>query len=134
PSGPGPDGQPVLATAEGGLEALAGCEVVIKSPGIRRYRADVAELASRGVTVVGGLGLWLAEADRTRVVCITGTKGKSSTTAIAGHLLPRGGYACVVGGNIGAPPWDPDHPEPDADYWAIETSSYQATDLAFSPP
>jgi UDP-N-acetylmuramoylalanine--D-glutamate ligase len=132
PSGPGPDGQPVLATAAGGLEALAGCEVVIKSPGISRYRADVAELASRGVTVAGGLGLWMAEVDRSRVACNTGTKGKSSTTAIAGHLLRGWGYPCVVGGNIGQPPWDPALAG-GARYWVIETSSYQATDLATSP-
>jgi UDP-N-acetylmuramoyl-L-alanine---L-glutamate ligase len=132
PSGPGPDGQPVLATAEGGLEALAGCDVVIKSPGISRYRAEVAELAGRGIPVAGGLGLWLAEADRSRVACITGTKGKSSTTAIAGHLLRRWGYPCVVGGNIGQPPWDPSLAG-GARYWVIETSSYQATDLAWSP-
>ena len=132
PSGPGPDGQPVLATAEGGLAALAGCDVVIKSPGISRYRPEVASLTDRGVPVAGGLGLWLAEADRSRVACITGTKGKSSTTAIAGHLLRRWGYPCVVGGNIGQPPWDPAL-DPGARYWVIETSSYQATDLAYSP-
>jgi len=57
PAGPGPDGRPVLATGEGGLEALAGCEVVIKSPGISRYRPEVAELAGRGIPVTGGLGL-----------------------------------------------------------------------------
>jgi len=132
PSGPGPDGQPVLATAEGGLAALAGCDVVIKSPGISRYRPEVASLTDRGVPVAGGLGLWLAEADRSRVACITGTKGKSSTTAIAGHLLRRWGYPCVVGGNIGQPPWDPSVDQ-DTRYWVIETSSYQATDLAVSP-
>jgi UDP-N-acetylmuramoyl-L-alanine---L-glutamate ligase len=132
PSGPGPDGRPVLATAEGGLAALATCDVVVKSPGISRYRADVADLVARGVTVAGGLGLWLAEADRSRVACITGTKGKSSTAAIAGHLLRGWGYPCLVGGNIGQPPWDPG--VPDALYWVIETSSYQATDLAWSPP
>jgi UDP-N-acetylmuramoylalanine--D-glutamate ligase len=133
PGGPGPDGRPVLATGEGGLEALAGCEVVIKSPGISRYRPEVAELAGRGIPVAGGLGLWLAGADRGRVACITGTKGKSSTTAVAGHLLRRWGYGCVVGGNIGQPPWDPSAPEAGAGFWIIETSSYQATDLAFSP-
>jgi UDP-N-acetylmuramoylalanine--D-glutamate ligase len=88
--------------------------------------------------VTGGLGLWLAEADRDRVLCVTGTKGKSSTTAIAGHLLARWGYRCLVGGNIGRPPWDPDQPDqPDQggyDYWVIEVSSYQATDLPCSPP
>ena len=104
PAGRGPDGRPVLATHEGGLDALAGCEVVVKTPGISRYRPEVAELEGRGIAVVGGLGLWLAEADRGRVVCITGTKGKSSTTAIAGHLLRRWGYPSMVGGNIGEPP------------------------------
>jgi len=131
PSGPGPDGHPVLATAEGGLAALTACDVVIKSPGISRYRPEVAELTGRGVPVTGGLGLWLAEADLSRVACVTGTKGKSSTTAIAGHLLRGWGYPCLVGGNIGQPPWDP---ALDAvRYWIIETSSYQATDLAVSP-
>jgi UDP-N-acetylmuramoylalanine-D-glutamate ligase len=134
PAGPGPDGQPVLPTADGGLAALATCDVVIKSPGISRYRPEVAHLESRGIPVVGGLGLWLAEADRDRVVCVTGTKGKSSTTAIAGHLLRRWGYACVVGGNIGTPPWDPANDGAGSAYWVIETSSYQATDLSCSPP
>jgi UDP-N-acetylmuramoyl-L-alanine---L-glutamate ligase len=134
PPAAGPDGRPVLATADGGLAALAGCEVVVKSPGISRYRPEVAELERRGVSVAGGLGLWLAGADRGRVACITGTKGKSSTTAIAGHLLARLGYRCLVGGNIGRPPWDPAAAARDYDYWVIETSSYQATDLPCSPP
>ena len=133
PAGPGPGGRPVLATAEGGLDALAACEVVVKTPGISRYRPEVAELEGRGIPVSGGLGLWLAEADRSRVACITGTKGKSSTTAIAGHLLRQWGYPSVIGGNIGQPPWDPAVPDADARCWIIETSSYQATDLAFSP-
>ncbi len=135
PAAAGPDGRPVLATAVGGLAALAACDVVVKTPGISRYRPEVAELTSRGVPVTGGLGLWLAEADRSRVVCVTGTKGKSSTTAIAGHLLQRWGYRCLVGGNIGQPPWDPAQPGPNGcDYWVIEVSSYQATDLPCSPP
>jgi UDP-N-acetylmuramoylalanine--D-glutamate ligase len=135
PAGPGPDGRPVLATADGGLTALAGCDVVVKSPGISRYRAEAATLTSSGVLVAGGLGLWLAEADRDRVLCVTGTKGKSSTTAIAGHLLQRWGYRCLVGGNIGQPPWDPAQPDQGGyDYWVIEVSSYQATDLPCSPP
>lgn len=130
----GSEGHRVLGTAEGGLEALAQCDVVVKTPGISRYRADVRDLAERGIPVVGGLGLWLAEADRNRVVCVTGTKGKSSTTAIAGHLLTRLGYRCMVGGNIGQPPYDPCQQDIDYDYWIIETSSYQATDLPCSPP
>ena len=134
PPAEGPGGRPVLATGDGGLAALTACDVVIKTPGISRYRPEVAVLQAHGVPVVGGLGLWLAETDRDRVVCITGTKGKSSVAAVAGHLLTRWGYRCLVGGNIGQPPWDPAHDDGDYDYWVIETSSYQATDLACSPP
>ncbi len=132
PSDPG-DGRPVLATGEGGLAALERCDVVVKTPGISRYRPEVARLAGLGLPVVGGLGLWLAEADLRRVLCVTGTKGKSTTSSVAGHLLSGLGYRCLVGGNIGVAPYDPDHAG-DFDYWVIEVSSYQATDLPCSPP
>lgn len=124
----------VLATGAGGLEALLGCEIVVKSPGISPYGPVVTRLAGAGVTVVGGLGLWLAGADRSRVACVTGTKGKSTTTAIAGHLLTRLGYRALVGGNIGVPPFDPEVAGRPYDYWLIEVSSYQAHDVAVSPP
>lgn len=128
---------PVLATTDGGIESLAKCDVVVKTPGISRYREDVRHLVRSGIPVVGGLGLWLedlTDAERTRVVCITGTKGKSSTTAIAGHLLTRLGYRPMIGGNIGNPPYDPAISDERFDCWLIETSSYQATDLSCSPP
>ena len=72
------------------------------------------------------------DADPDRVACITGTKGKSTTTALAVHLLTGLGYRARAGGNIGHPPWDPaqdDEPE----YWIIETSSFQVPDLATAP-
>ena len=103
-------GSPVLTTGYGGLAALEKCDVVVKSPGISRYRPEVVRLEERGVPVAGGLGLWLQEADRTRVLLITGTKGKSTTAAVTGHLLTGMGHRCLVGGNIGQPPWDPDCP------------------------
>ena len=126
-------GLPILSTAAGGWEALSRCEVVVKTPGISRYRPDVAALEDRGVAVVGGLGLWLEEADRARVVCITGTKGKSTTTTIVGHLLNGLGRSCLVGGNIGALPYDPDVGG-NFEFTAVEVSSFQATDLGCSPP
>ena len=129
----GLDGRAVLATAAGGLDALAGCEVVVKSPGISRYGSEAEALTAAGVALVGGLGLWLAEADRDRVVCITGTKGKSTTTAVAGHLLAGLGYRVVTGGNLGVPPWAPETPV-EADFWVVEVSSYQATDITTAPP
>jgi UDP-N-acetylmuramoyl-L-alanine---L-glutamate ligase len=124
---------PVLATGESGLAALERCDVVVKTPGLSRYRPEVTRLSGLGIPVVGGLGLWLAETDLRRVLCITGTKGKSTTSSVTGHLLARLGYRCMVGGNIGASPYDPAEAG-DLDYWVIEVSSYQATDLPYSPP
>jgi UDP-N-acetylmuramoylalanine--D-glutamate ligase len=126
-------GHQVLVTADGGLAALEACDVVVKTPGMSRYRPEVARLTAAGVPVTGGLGLWLAEADLRRVLVVTGTKGKSTTSSVAGHLIRGLGYRCMVGGNIGAPPYDPDAGA-DFDYWVIEVSSYQATDLPCSPP
>ena len=123
----------MLATGDGGLAALQRCDVVVKTPGLSRYRPEVAQLSAAGIPVVGGLGLWLAEADLRRVLCVTGTKGKSTTSSLTGHLLTGLGYRCMVGGNIGAVPYDPDNAG-DFDYWVIEVSSYQATDLPCSPP
>jgi UDP-N-acetylmuramoylalanine--D-glutamate ligase len=93
----------------------------------------VAQLSAAGIPVLGGLGLWLAEADLRRVLCVTGTKGKSTTSSLTGHLLTGLGYRCMVGGNIGAVPYDPGNAG-DFDFWVIEVSSYQATDLPCSPP
>jgi UDP-N-acetylmuramoyl-L-alanine---L-glutamate ligase len=132
PSGP-VEGHPVLVTADGGLAALAGCDAVVKTPGMSRYRPELAQLAAAGVPVAGGLGLWLAEADLRRVLVVTGTKGKSTTSSVTGHLIGGLGYRVMVGGNIGAPPYDP-QAGADFDYWVIEVSSYQATDLPCSPP
>jgi UDP-N-acetylmuramoyl-L-alanine---L-glutamate ligase len=105
----------------------------VKTPGLSRYRPEVAHLSAAGIPVVGGLGLWLAEADLRRVLCVTGTKGKSTTSSLTGHLLTGLGYRCMVGGNIGAAPYDPGNAG-DFDFWVIEVSSYQATDLPCSPP
>ena len=83
PTATGLDGLEILQTDAGGLDALRRCDVVIKSPGISRYRPDMTQLQKAGVVVCGGLGLFMAEADPARVACITGTKGKSTTAALA---------------------------------------------------
>ncbi len=134
-------GAAVLPTDGPGLAALAGCEAVVKTPGISRYSREAAQLRAAGVSLVGGLGLWLAEAAASRsaldrVVAVTGTKGKSTTSSVLGHLLAGLGKRVLVGGNIGVAPYDPlvAAAGPVPDYWVIEVSSYQATDLPVSPP
>jgi UDP-N-acetylmuramoylalanine--D-glutamate ligase len=121
-----------LGTGAGGLVALAACDAVVKSPGISRYRDDVASLQRRGVPVLGGIGMWLEEADRHRVVCVTGTKGKSTVSTVIGHLATRLGTPTAVTGNLGAPPFAPGV-DLEGKLVVVETSSFQATDVAHSP-
>jgi UDP-N-acetylmuramoylalanine--D-glutamate ligase len=83
--------------------------------------------------VAGGLGLWLVDTDRRRVLVVTGTKGKSTTAAVAGHLLAGLGERCRVAGNFGRPPWDPEAGD-GPDWFVVEASSFQCTDLPVAPP
>ena len=71
-------GRPVLATADGGLAALARCDVVVKSPGISRYRDDLRQLEARGIPVAGGLGLWLQEAPRSGCCASPGPRARAA--------------------------------------------------------
>jgi UDP-N-acetylmuramoylalanine--D-glutamate ligase len=128
-----PNESGVLPTADGGLDALKACEVVIKTPGISPYRAAADELRLAGVTLAGGLGLWANEADLSRVAYVTGTKGKSTTSSVIGHLLRGLGCKAMVGGNFGTAPYDPEQAG-EFDFWVIEVSSYTAADLAVTPP
>lgn len=135
PTAPHTDaGIPILTTDAGGLDALGQCNIVIKAPGISSHRSDVIGLQQRGVRLVSGLGLWLADADPQRVITVTGTKGKSTTTSILDHLAQGLGLRTFLGGNIGIPPWDPalSSDGNPVDLWIIEVSSYQATSLEVS--
>jgi len=77
-------------------------ELVVLSPGVPPDQPVIDLARRRGVPVIGELELayrWL----RGRVIAITGTKGKSTTTALTGRMLEAAGFKVTVGGNIGAP-------------------------------
>ena len=83
-------------------ETLTEADLVVLSPGVPPDLPPVQRARERGVPVIGELELasrWLSG----RVVAITGTKGKSTTTALTGQILEAAGYRVTVGGNIGSP-------------------------------
>ncbi len=125
-------GPEVLVTSEGGLDALLGCDVVLKSPGIPRRRADVMNLELHGVTVTSALNLWMQETDRSRVVGLTGTKGKSTTTALVTFFLHCVGEEAQRLGNIGQPPYD-SSVDTSKGWLVLEVSSFQCVDLEVAP-
>jgi UDP-N-acetylmuramoylalanine--D-glutamate ligase len=119
-------------TTEGGLEALATCQVVLKSPGISKYRDDVEQLRHAGVNVTSALAVWLAGTDRSRVIAVTGTKGKSTTTSLITFMLGTIGIPAVSAGNIGVAPYDPGVVLKDQ-IIVLEVSSFQACDILDAP-
>jgi len=81
---------------------LTDSDLVVLSPGVPADHPSVAAARAAGVPVIGEVELasrWL----RGRVVAITGTKGKSTTTALTGRILEAAGVRALVGGNIGTP-------------------------------
>ena len=122
----------VLASDDGGLAALSSCDVVLKSPGIPRRRADVVDLEAHGVIVTSALNLWLHDIDRRRVVAITGTKGKSTTTALITFFLHCLGEAAMRLGNIGQPPYDVGI-DTSQGWLVLEVSSFQCVDIDVAP-
>jgi UDP-N-acetylmuramoylalanine--D-glutamate ligase len=106
-------------------DKLAAFEVVIKSPGISPYTSPAVDAALHGTRYIGGTGLWFAENPYERTVCVTGTKGKSTVTALIAHLLRAAGRRTALAGNIGLPLLELLDVEPAPQYWAIELSSFQ---------
>ena len=111
-------------------DRLSAFDWVIKSPGISPYRAEALAAAEQGTRFIGGTALWFGEHADARTACVTGTKGKSTTTSLLAHLLRAGGHRTALAGNIGLPLLEVLDPPQPPEFWAIELSSYQTGDVA----
>lgn len=108
-------------------------EALVLSPGIPHTHPSPHPAASAAkacdVPIVGDVALLADSCPAARYVGITGTNGKSTTTALIGHILEQAGRTVQVGGNLGTPPMDFSALGTDGIY-VLEMSSYQ---LELSP-
>ena len=108
---------------------LEGVSLVCLSPGLPLREAVVQAALARGIPVIGDIELfaWHVRAEAaSRVLAVTGTNGKTTVTALTGHLLRAAGIDCEVAGNIGPAALDAlmrRRAPPAA--WVLELSSYQ---------
>ena len=118
-------GVPIVDLAERGLDGIAA---LVLSPGIaHRYPKPhpvAAQARAGGVAILGDIELLARSCREARFVGITGTNGKSTTTALIGHILECAGRRFAVGGNLGTaalslPPLGADG------VYVLEMSSYQ---------
>ncbi|MCM3878753.1 MAG: UDP-N-acetylmuramoyl-L-alanine--D-glutamate ligase [Vicinamibacterales bacterium] len=110
-------------------ETFMSCDLIVLSPGVSLEQPQVSAARRAGVPVIGELELasrWLSG----RIVAITGTKGKSTTTTLTGRMFVAGGLKALVGGNIGTPLSSQVADSTPDTFHIVEASSFQleATD------
>ncbi|MBI3493288.1 MAG: UDP-N-acetylmuramoyl-L-alanine--D-glutamate ligase [Acidobacteria bacterium] len=106
------------------VATFTNADLVVLSPGVPPDQPVVQAARARGVPVIAEIELasrWL----QGRVIAITGTKGKSTTTALTGRILETAGFKVKVGGNIGAPLSAQVSESTPETFHVVEASSFQ---------
>ena len=126
PEGIGGDVECVFGAERIG-RAIESVDVIVKSPGVSLYRSELRRAREKGIRITSLLNLWFAERHHLTTICVTGTKGKSTTASLIAHILTKLGRRAALVGNIGVPITAIDSTT--ADFAVIEISSYQAADF-----
>ena len=112
---------------------FGSADLVVTSPGVPPDEPGLVSARARGVEVIGEVELasrWL----RGRVIAVTGTKGKSTTTTLLGRMIAADGKRVLVGGNIGVPLSTQVEGSTPETIHAVEVSSFQLeTTTTFRP-
>jgi UDP-N-acetylmuramoylalanine--D-glutamate ligase len=120
-----PKGEMEGVTVESQTEAaFRDAQLVVLSPGVPADLPMFAAARARGVPVIGELELAAPYLEGPNIG-ITGTNGKTTTTALTGHILSESGIACQVGGNIGTAPAKMVETSRTGQWNVLELSSFQ---------
>lgn len=114
------------------LEKLRGYDVIFRTPGMRPDLPVIEKEVERGAILTSEIEM-LIELCPSKVIAITGSDGKTTTTTLIHHILKEEGHNCYLGGNIGTPLFariDEMTPE---DIVVLELSSFQLMTLKKSP-
>ncbi|HEY2645683.1 MAG TPA: UDP-N-acetylmuramoyl-L-alanine--D-glutamate ligase [Candidatus Acidoferrales bacterium] len=114
-------------------ETFAEQDLIVPSPGVPPTMAALAAARAIGVPVWSEIELaWRFL--RGRLICITGSNGKTTTTSLTGHILETAGLPVQVAGNIGTPLISRVDITSDASFTVVEASSFQLEFIsAFRP-
>ena len=135
-------GDGIRELEEAGVELFLGhnpsgiftqADLIVVSPGVPLSLPGLAAARDKGIEIVGEMGLAASLIDLP-LVAVSGTNGKSTTTALIAHLLEAAGKKVFLGGNIGRPLIDYELSEEEAEIGVIEVSSYQLETMPFFRP
>ena len=122
----------ILHVGNGCLQYLKNFNVIFRSPSCLPTKPELVEEANRGALVTTEVEL-LMEMCPAKIIGVTGSDGKTTTTSLINAILQKGGYKTFLGGNIGTPLFTklPDiTPE---DIVVLELSSFQLMGMQVSP-
>jgi UDP-N-acetylmuramoylalanine--D-glutamate ligase len=120
-----PMGEVLGVTVEPQTEAaFRDADLVVISPGVPADLDPLEKARARGISVIGELEL-AAPFLKGGNIGVTGTNGKTTTTALVGHILKESGVPCQVGGNIGTPPAAMVETSREGQWNVLELSSFQ---------
>ena len=108
-------------------------DVLIRSPGVSIYKPEFAMLKENGIAITSSSNIFLREMKlrQTKVIGVTGSKGKTLSVSMMYHMMKNMGLKVALGGNIGKALIELIDEE--NDYIIGEFSSYQASDIKISP-
>jgi UDP-N-acetylmuramoylalanine--D-glutamate ligase len=105
-------------------ETFTSADLLVLSPGVPLDQPEIVAARKAGVQMMGEIELasrWLSG----RIIAITGTKGKSTTTTLTGRMFAAGGLQALVGGNIGTPLSSQVEASTPETFHIVEVSSFQ---------
>ncbi|HKW49000.1 MAG TPA: UDP-N-acetylmuramoyl-L-alanine--D-glutamate ligase [Gemmatimonadaceae bacterium] len=116
------------------LDRIARASLVVVSPGVPPSAPPLATARARGIEVVSEVEIALRMLPNLPYIAITGTNGKTTTTALTAHLLSTLGHRTVAAGNIGLPLAEIALRPTPPDWVALEISSFQLHDTPSIDP
>lgn len=105
----------------------AKIDLVVRSPGVSPYKAAFQLFDELSIPITTGTNLWLSENQDVTTIAVTGTKGKSTVSALINFMLSELGFDTNLAGNLGIPLL---LVAPSKDFSVLELSSYQIADLS----
>ncbi len=114
-------------------EKILIADEVMKSPGIPDKSSLIIQIRSKGIPVISEIELAYRHKGSSRILGVTGSNGKTTTTSLAYHICRHGGLDCALVGNIGVSIARQVAEDP-KEWYIVEISSFQLDDIqAFRP-
>ncbi len=125
------DAGAVLSTGDDYLSDL-NVDIVFRTPGMRYYMDELVDMRNRGIVVTSEMEVFF-DLCPCRIIAVTGSDGKTTTTTVISEMLKADGKTVHLGGNIGKPLLPEIETIDPSDYAVVELSSFQLISMRTSP-